>query len=100
MRTVWLCTVVTGLAGLLLYRVDGWAGAGLAVSVVAGTLLLVAVLEFSSRAPAADEIPGLMPRGPVVAGGPTLAAPRVVLPPRPPAPAAQAEPVPAGGPAG
>ena len=91
-RTVWLCTLVTGLAGLLLYRVDGWAGAGLAVSVVVGTLLLVAVLEFSSRPPAADEIPGLMPRTSGSAGGPTLSAPRVVLPPRPAAKAPTPEP--------
>ena len=92
-RTVWLCTLVTGLAGLLLYRVDGWAGAGLAVSVVVGTLLLVAVLEFSSRPPAADEIPGLMPRtSGVAAGGPTLSAPRVVLPPRPATKAPTPEP--------
>ena len=88
-RTVWLCTLVTGLAALLLYRVDGWVGAGLATAVTAGVLALVAVLEFSSRTPDPTELPGLMPRGPVAGGsGSTLASPRVVLPPRPPAGAA------------
>ncbi len=59
-KTVWLCTLVTGLAGLLLYRVDGWIGAGLAVAVVAGVLGIVAVLEFSTRR--GGVMPGLVPR--------------------------------------
>ena len=60
-RTVWLCTLVTGLAGLLLYRVDGWAGAALAAAVVAGVLVLVAVLEFSTK-PTHSATAGLVPR--------------------------------------
>ena len=62
-KTVWLCTAVTGLAGLLLYRVDGWVGAGLAVAVVAGVLGIVAVLEFSTRRGGAA-VPGIIPRPP------------------------------------
>ena len=62
-KTVWLCTLVTGLAGLLLYRVDGWVGAGLAVAVVAGVLGIVAVLEFSTRR-GASAMPGIVPRPP------------------------------------
>ncbi|QDT17927.1 MraY family glycosyltransferase [Alienimonas californiensis] len=62
-KTVWLCTLVTGLAGLLLYRVDGWVGASLCVAVVAGVLGIVAVLEFSTRRGGAA-MPGLVPRPP------------------------------------
>ncbi|NNJ25581.1 MraY family glycosyltransferase [Alienimonas chondri] len=62
-KTVWLCTLVTGLAGLLLYRVDGWIGAGLAVAIVAGVLGIVAVLEFSTGRDGAV-MPGLVPRPP------------------------------------
>ncbi|MFH5806539.1 MraY family glycosyltransferase, partial [Alienimonas sp. DA493] len=60
-KTVWLCTLVTGLAGLLLYRVDGWVGAGLCVAIVGGVLGIVAVLEFSTRRGGAA-MPGLVPR--------------------------------------
>ena len=62
-KTVWLCTLVTGLAGLLLYRVDGWVGAGLAVSVVAGVLGIVATLEFSTG-PGVGRFPELVARPP------------------------------------
>ena len=67
-RTVWLCTAVTGLAGLTLYRVDGWVGAGLLLAVVVGVLLVVAVLEFSGSPRAAGdgglEPPVLRPASP------------------------------------
>ena len=63
-RTVWLCTFVTGLAGLLLYRVDGWVGAGLAAAAVVGVLGIVAVLEFSTKSGGPRRLFELVPRGP------------------------------------
>ncbi|MEM9703471.1 MAG: MraY family glycosyltransferase, partial [Planctomycetota bacterium] len=62
-KTVWLCTLVTGLAGLLLYRVDGWVGAGLSVAIVVGVLGIVAVLEFSTPR-RGSAMPGIVPRPP------------------------------------
>ena len=47
--TVWLATLTTGLAGLLLYRVPDWAGAVLVCAVVAGVLAMVAVIETAAR---------------------------------------------------
>lgn len=48
-RTVHLCTLTTGLAGLLLYRVPDWTAALVIVSMVLCVLSIIAVLEAASR---------------------------------------------------
>lgn len=47
--TIHLVTLTTGLGGLLLYQVDGWAGAGLIVAMEICLLLIIAVLETAAR---------------------------------------------------
>jgi UDP-GlcNAc:undecaprenyl-phosphate GlcNAc-1-phosphate transferase len=48
-RTVHLCTLTTGLGGLLLYRVSDWTGALIIVTLVLCVLGIVAVLETAGR---------------------------------------------------
>lgn len=48
-RTVHLCTLTTGLGGLLLYRVPGWTGAAIIVSLVLCVLAIIGVLETAGR---------------------------------------------------
>lgn len=47
--TIHLATLTTGLAGLLLYQVPGWAGAWLVLLMVACVLAIVAALETAGR---------------------------------------------------
>ena len=47
--TVYLATLTTGLAGLLLYRVSDWSGAFLIVALVICTLAIIAILETVGR---------------------------------------------------
>ena len=48
-RTVHLCTLTTGLGGLLLYRVPDWTAALVIVAMVLCVLSIIAVLEAASR---------------------------------------------------
>ncbi|MFV0446325.1 MAG: MraY family glycosyltransferase [Planctomycetaceae bacterium] len=48
-RTVHLCTLTTGLGGLLLYRVPGWTGAAMIVAMVLCVLAIIGVLENTRR---------------------------------------------------
>jgi UDP-GlcNAc:undecaprenyl-phosphate/decaprenyl-phosphate GlcNAc-1-phosphate transferase len=47
--TVHLATLTTGLGALVLYRVDGWWGAGLILALVGCVLAIVAILESAPR---------------------------------------------------
>jgi UDP-GlcNAc:undecaprenyl-phosphate GlcNAc-1-phosphate transferase len=47
--TIYLITLTTGLGGLLLYRVEGWPGALLVLSMVACMLAVIAILETAAR---------------------------------------------------
>jgi UDP-GlcNAc:undecaprenyl-phosphate GlcNAc-1-phosphate transferase len=47
--TVHLATLTTGLAGLLLYRVNDWSGAFLVLALVACLLAIIAILEVAGR---------------------------------------------------
>ena len=47
--TIYLVTLTTGLAGLLLYRVHDWWGAALICSLVLCVLLVIAILEAAGR---------------------------------------------------
>jgi UDP-GlcNAc:undecaprenyl-phosphate/decaprenyl-phosphate GlcNAc-1-phosphate transferase len=47
--TIHLITLTTGLGGLLLYQVPGWAGALLVVGLVACILAVIAILETAAR---------------------------------------------------
>jgi len=47
--TIYLATLMTGLGGVLLYHVDGWAGASLVIALIAATLAIVAILETAGR---------------------------------------------------
>ena len=46
---VHLCTLTTGLCGLLLYSVTSWAGAMLALAITACMLVIIAILESAPR---------------------------------------------------
>jgi UDP-GlcNAc:undecaprenyl-phosphate GlcNAc-1-phosphate transferase len=48
-RTVHLCTLTTGLGGLLLYRVPDWTGAAVIVTLVLCVLAIIGVLESAVR---------------------------------------------------
>ena len=48
-RTVHLCTLTTGLGGLLLYGVPGWSGALIIVTLVLCVLAIIGVLETAGR---------------------------------------------------
>lgn len=48
-RTVHLCTLTTGLGGLLLYRVGDWTGATIIVALVLCVLAVIGVLETAGR---------------------------------------------------
>lgn len=48
-RTVHLCTLTTGLGGLLLYSVPGWTGAIIIVTLVLCVLAIIGVLETAGR---------------------------------------------------
>lgn len=48
-RTVHLCTLTTGLGAILLYRVNGWDGALVIVTMVLCVLALITVLESAGR---------------------------------------------------
>lgn len=48
-RTVHLCTLTTGLGALLLYRVEGWTGALIIVTLVLCVLAIINVLETAAR---------------------------------------------------
>ena len=48
-RTVHLCTLTTGLGGLLLYCVPDWTGAGVIITLVMCVLAIIAVLESAVR---------------------------------------------------
>ncbi len=47
--TIYLATLTTGLAGLLLYQVPGWSGAWLVLFIVVCVLAIVAILETTGR---------------------------------------------------
>ncbi len=47
--TIHLTTMMTGLAGLLLYKVEDWSGAMLVIGLVICTLAIVAILETVGR---------------------------------------------------
>ena len=47
--TIWLATLTTGLAGLVLYQVPGWGGACLVLVIVCCVLAIVAILETTGR---------------------------------------------------
>lgn len=47
--TIYLATLTTGLAALVLYEVGGWDGALLVVTMVACVLLIIAILETTGR---------------------------------------------------
>ncbi len=47
--TVHFATLATGLGGLLLYKVEGWAEAALVVALVLCMLVIVSILELASR---------------------------------------------------
>jgi UDP-GlcNAc:undecaprenyl-phosphate/decaprenyl-phosphate GlcNAc-1-phosphate transferase len=47
--TIYLVTLATGLAGLLLYQVEGWIGASLIAALVFCTLAVIAILEMAGR---------------------------------------------------
>ncbi|MCA9052684.1 MAG: undecaprenyl/decaprenyl-phosphate alpha-N-acetylglucosaminyl 1-phosphate transferase [Planctomycetaceae bacterium] len=59
-RTVHLCTLTTGLGALLLYRVPGWTGAAVIVTLVLCVLSIIAVLETAVRRKSGthDVLPG------------------------------------------
>lgn len=46
---VHFATITTGLGALLLYRVQGWPGAALVVSLVLCTLVIISILEIAPR---------------------------------------------------
>jgi UDP-GlcNAc:undecaprenyl-phosphate GlcNAc-1-phosphate transferase len=48
--TIHLVTLMTGLAGLLLYQVPGLVGCGLVLAVVGCSLAVIAILETAGRA--------------------------------------------------
>jgi UDP-GlcNAc:undecaprenyl-phosphate GlcNAc-1-phosphate transferase len=50
--TIYLITLTTGLGGLLLYRVEGWPGALLVLSMVVCMLAVIAILETAARSAA------------------------------------------------
>lgn len=50
--TIYLITLTTGLGGLLLYKVEGWPGALLVLSMVACMLAVIAILETAARSAA------------------------------------------------
>ena len=47
--TIHLTTLTTGLAGLLLYQVEGWYAAGLVCSLILCVLAVIAILETAGR---------------------------------------------------
>ena len=56
--TIYLATLMTGLGGLLLYRVDGWTGASLLLGLIFCVLALIAILETIGRRAARREPDG------------------------------------------
>jgi UDP-GlcNAc:undecaprenyl-phosphate GlcNAc-1-phosphate transferase len=47
--TIYLATLTTGLAALVLYQVPGWGGAWLVIVIVVCVLAIVAILETTGR---------------------------------------------------
>jgi len=47
--TIYLCTIMTGLAALLLYRIPGWGSAWTVLAMVGCVLWVVAILETAGR---------------------------------------------------
>ncbi|MCA8986105.1 MAG: undecaprenyl/decaprenyl-phosphate alpha-N-acetylglucosaminyl 1-phosphate transferase [Planctomycetaceae bacterium] len=47
--TIYLCTITTGLAGLLLYRLPGWGSAWTVIVLVICVLLMISILETAGR---------------------------------------------------
>lgn len=47
--TIHLTTLTTGLAGLLLYQVEGWYAAGLVCGLIVCVLAVIAILETAGR---------------------------------------------------
>ncbi len=47
--TIYLCTILTGMAGLLLYRLPGWGSAWVIIVMVACVLWVIAILETAGR---------------------------------------------------
>lgn len=47
--TIYLCTILTGLAGLLLYRLPGWGSAWTILAMVGCVLWVIAILETAGR---------------------------------------------------
>lgn len=56
--TIYLATLMTGLGGLLLYRVDGWPGAFLLLGLIFCVLALIAILETIGRRAVRRDPPG------------------------------------------
>lgn len=55
--TIHLATLMTGLGGLLLYKVDDWAGAFLIIALICCVLSVIAILETVGRRAIADVQP-------------------------------------------